>query len=166
MTTAAPAEARTRYTLYNFLGKERAYYLVDRVTLETPPEGQGKQAAAHSIIIVDRSGSMYSHVEEYAHYGLLVTLISYSSQGNLFIHFQRVPIRDVMARGSRCQQEIKKIRATALTGMSQALQLAVSLVRDGEPTGITLHTDGFANDPSPASEAKNLDKITEGSMSS
>ena len=33
---SAGGETRTKFTLYNLLGKERAYYLVDRMEVERP----------------------------------------------------------------------------------------------------------------------------------
>ncbi len=52
----AGGETRTKFTLYNLLGKERAYYLVDRAEVERPKRKVSKQSVAHSIIIIDRSG--------------------------------------------------------------------------------------------------------------
>jgi Mg-chelatase subunit ChlD/molybdopterin biosynthesis enzyme MoaB len=165
-------ETRSRFTLYNLLGKERAFYLVDRVELEKPSKPPREKSVAHSIIIIDRSGSMYGYLEdlkdtllklltldEYGQYDLLVTLISYSSQGDCQVHFQRRPIQEIMKRDSRELKEIKKIHVTGLTCISQAVELASSLARDEELTAITLHSDGYANHPSANVEAKTLEKL-------
>src|SRR5262249_54868081 len=54
------------------------------------------------------------------------------------------------------------IRTTGLTCISQALQLADSLVKDTELTAITLHSDGYANDPSANGEAKTIEGLIGG----
>jgi Mg-chelatase subunit ChlD len=173
---SVPAELRTdtrsKFTLYNLLGKERAYYQVDRIEVEKPSKPSKKKTLAHSIIIIDRSGSMYSYLEdlkntllklltldEYSQFDLLVTLISYSSEGDCTVHFQRRPIQEIMKRDSKEQKEIKRIHVTGLTCISQAMQLASSLAKDEELTCITLHSDGYANDPGANTESKTLEKL-------
>jgi Mg-chelatase subunit ChlD len=174
LSPALHTDVRSKFTLYNLLGKERAFYQVDRVEVEKPSQPPKQKTLAHSIIVIDRSGSMYSYLEdlkdtllklltldEYAQYDLLVTLISYSTQGDCTVHFQRRPIQEVMKRDSREQKEIMRIHVTGLTCISQALQLAAELCRDQELTCITLHSDGYANNPSPNAEAKTLEKLCE-----
>ncbi len=169
---ALPAEPRSRFTLYNLLGKERAYYLVQRQGLERPAEAVGDKSVAHNVIIIDRSGSMSFCIEdlketlvklltleEYHNFNLLVSLISYSGRGDVTTHFERAPISEVMKTNSKHLQEIRKIRATFLTCISQGLQAASQLVRDDELTAITLHTDGYANDPSANSEQRAIEAI-------
>jgi Mg-chelatase subunit ChlD len=167
----ARPSSRSKFTLYNLLGKPRAYYLVEPAQL--PREAaSSKKAVAHSVIVVDRSGSMYSDLpatkdtllkiltlDEYAQYNLLVTLISYSDQGDVKCHFERVPIREIMKKDSKYQKEIKSIRTACLTCISQGLRMATEKVKDGELTAITLHTDGYANDPSSTSESSSLLKL-------
>ena len=87
------------------------------------------------------------------------TLLSYAAQGDLHCHFQRVPIVDIMKPNSREQQAIRAIRTGGATCISQAIQLASSVVRAGELTAIVLHSDGFADDPSPNIEARKLDLL-------
>src|SRR5262245_5133156 len=162
---------RTKFTLYNLLGKPRAYYLVEPDELSRPPADKKSKAVAHSIIIVDRSGSMYGEIErtkdtllrvltldEYSQFNLLVTLISYSGEGDVICHFDRAPIREIMKKGSKYQQDIQRIRTAGLTCISQALRMAAEKVKDGELTAITLHSDGYANDPSATTEAGALIK--------
>jgi Mg-chelatase subunit ChlD len=169
---AAGGEARTKFTLFNLLGKERAYYLVDRMEVERPKKKVSAQSVAHSIVIIDRSGSMYSYLEdlkdtliklltldEYSQFDLVVTLISYSSQGDATVHFEREPIQEIMKRDSRPLKEIKKIHVTGLTCISQALELAARYVKDEEMTAVTLHSDGYANHPSANAEARSLEQI-------
>jgi von Willebrand factor type A domain len=164
---------RRKFTLYNLAGKEKAYYLVDKVNLQINVEISEK-AVAHSIIIIDRSGSMSYDIaalkdtliklltlDEYINFQLVITLISYSSKKDVTCHFQRVPIQEVMKQNSPYLEEIKKISATYLTCISQGLQMAKSLIKKEELTAITLHSDGYANDSSPSAEAKALLEICE-----
>lgn len=165
-------DARSRFTLYNLLGQDRAYYVVQRNELERPAEPVSAKSVAHSILILDRSGSMTFCIEdvkdmliklltleEYHNYNLVVTLISYSDRGDVTTHFERAPIAQIMKRDSKQIQEIRKIRATFLTCISQALEAASKLVNDDELTAITLHTDGYANDPSANSEQRTIDRL-------
>jgi Mg-chelatase subunit ChlD len=168
---AAAQETRTRFVLYNLLGKERAYYLVERSELartgDSPPH-----AFAHHIIVIDRSGSMYSALpplketllklltlQEFANMELLVTLLSYASNGDVKIHFERAPIKQVMKSGSEQQGAIKKIQTAGCTCISQGLARAADYIKPDELTAITLHTDGYANDPSANAEAKRLEEL-------
>lgn len=163
---------RTKFTLYNLAGKEKAYYLVDQVNLQI--NANISDTVAHSIIIIDRSGSMSYDIaalketliklltlDEYINFQLVISLISYSSKKDVTCHFQRVPIQEVMKQNSPYLEEIKKIRATYLTCISQAMQMAKSLIKNKELTAITLHSDGYANDSSPSAEAKALEEICE-----
>lgn len=89
-------EGRTKFTLYNLLGEPKAFYVVDRNELERPPVDPKAKSLAHSIIVVDRSGSMSGAMsdlrdtllklltlDEYTQFNLVVTLISYSGQGDV-----------------------------------------------------------------------------------
>ncbi len=169
----------TKFTLYNFAGKEKAYYLVDKKPLEQNKENFGKPTIAHSIIIIDRSGSMYRVIEElkasliklltldeYLNSQLVVTLISYASKGDVICHFQRIPIKEVMKINSPYIQAIKDIKTGCFTCISQSMEIARILIQEfvmnkeeGELTAITLHTDGCANDPNYQTELRNIEKI-------
>jgi Mg-chelatase subunit ChlD len=168
---AAPA-GKSRFTLFNLLGHPRAYYVAERVELERPKVDPKAKTIAHSIIVVDRSGSMYGQMrdvrdtllklltlDEYKQFSLVVTLISYSGVGDVTVHFQRAPITQIMKPGSEEQRQIKRLDATCLTCISGGLQLASDLVKDGELTSITLHTDGYANDPSTNAEVAKLQEL-------
>lgn len=169
---------QSKFTLYNFAGQAKGYYLVDKIPFEQKQDAQDKPNIAHSIIIIDRSGSMYYDIEslkdnliklltleEYNNSQLIVSLISYSSQRDVTCHFQRVPITLIMKSDSIYLQDIKKIRVTGCTCISQSLSLAKTLIKEftiGEPeeiTAITLHTDGYANDPSYRSEVNSLEQV-------
>lgn len=162
---------RSKFTLYNLAGKEKAYVLVDKLKVENPPSN-AKQSVPHSIIVIDRSGSMYYDIQalkdnliklltldEYMNSQLVISLISYSSKGDLTCHFRRTPILEVMQQNSPYLEEIRKIRTTYLTCISQAMAMAKSLIQPGELTAITLHSDGYANDSSPSSEVLALEKV-------
>lgn len=126
-------------------------------------------ASPHLVLVGDRSGSMWGSMEDLQQTILqalsiqdffdaegAVSLISYSGSGDVIIHFEHVPVAEIMKAGSKYQGEIKKLRATGLTCISQALEAAILLVRPGEVTGIVLHTDGQANDPGPGIEQRKL----------
>jgi Mg-chelatase subunit ChlD len=163
---------RRKFTLYNFAGKEKSYYLVDKIHLERKPSDIPEKSVAHSIIIIDRSGSMYGDIQalkdtliklltldEYINFQLVITLISYSSKGDVTCHFQRIPIQEVMKQNSPYLEAIRQIRATCATCISQSMEMAKSMIQEGELTAITLHSDGYANDTSPSAEAKALEAI-------
>lgn len=128
-------------------------------------------APAHHIIIVDRSGSMYSVMEEtkgmiekimtidefQGAAGLVLTLISYSSRGDCTVHFARQTPQTVMDPRQPYLQAIRNIRATCLTSVSGALVEALNYVKPGETTAVSVHTDGYFNDASPASEARAIE---------
>jgi hypothetical protein len=167
-------DVRSKFVLYDLLGRERAFYQVDRVEIEKSSKSLNKKTLTHSIILIDRSSSMRPHIEdlkdmliklltldEYAQYDLLVTLISYSSLGDCTVHFQRRPIQEIMNPGSPELKEIKRIHATGRTCISQALQLAAELCRDRELTCVTLHSYGYPNDPNPIAELRKIDKLCE-----
>ncbi len=171
-TSNQQANNQTKFTLYNLAGKEKAYYLVEQKELNIPDNYNTSKSVAHSIIVIDRSGSMYYDIQalketliklltldEYINFELVISLISYSSKDDLTCHFQRIPIQEVMQHNSPYLSEIQKIKATYLTCISQAMQLAKSLIKAGELTAITLHSDGYANDNSPSSEARALEQI-------
>ena len=168
------SKPRTKFTLYNFAGREKAYYLVDRINLERKPTEVSEKSVAHSIIIIDRSGSMYLDLaplketliklltlDEYNNYQLLITLISYADKGDVICHFQRIPIQKVMEFDSGYIKAIKNIQTAGCTCISQSMKLAQSFIEMGELTAISLHSDGYANDPSPNAEAKSLEAICE-----
>lgn len=173
-SSQAASNTRTKFTLYNFAGNEKGYYLVDRIPLERKPGDIPEKSVAHSIIIIDRSGSMYYDLgplketliklltlDEYNNYQLLISLISYADKGDVISHFQRIPIQEVMEFDSPYIKAIQKIQTAGCTCISQSLKLAKSLVQQGELTAINLHSDGYANDPSANSEATALEAICE-----
>lgn len=173
------SSANTRFALYDYTGKIKGYYIAEQKSLDYQEDNLIKPTIAHSIIIIDRSGSMYDEIEqlkeyllklltldEYLNSKLVVTLISYSSFGDVKCHFQRIPITQIMENNSIYQQEIKSISVNGNTCISQSLDIAKSLVTEfaqeetkAEFTAITLHTDGFANDPNYISECRNIEQI-------
>jgi len=161
-----------KVTLFNFDGSPNKTY---EITMERGSDSGSepiKQTVGHQIIVVDRSGSMWGDIEalkdtiikvltlnEFADSEMLVSLVSYSSEGDVSLHFERVPVSQVMKAGSEHLQEIKRIRATYLTCISQAMEVAEGLIDDDETTGIILHSDGYANDPSPRYERDRLEAV-------
>jgi Mg-chelatase subunit ChlD len=160
------------FAVYNFAGVQKDAYVVDRWT---PPSAEDssskKREVAHNIVVVDRSGSMYSSMDdlrknliklfildEYANAEQLVTLISYSSQGDTTIHLNRVELSK-LNNDKKYQAEIQKLQVTGLTCISQGLKVATDLTNPNELTAISLHSDGYANDPSPLNESRELEKV-------
>lgn len=124
---------------------------------------------SHHIIILDRSGSMYYDLEslkgtleklltlaEFNDDTQRISLISYSSSGDVKLHFAKVTVGDVMAASSPYLKELRSIRVTGMTCISQSLAMADTLVDDNETTCISLHTDGYANDRSPSQENRDI----------
>jgi hypothetical protein len=161
----------SKFALYNYAGNPTAYYIVQHQPVD-PAQITTAQQVSHHIMVVDRSGSMYSEMEplkamllklltleEYADTEMLTTLISYSSQGDVTTHFSRKRVGDVMRANSAEQEEIKRLHVTGLTCISQGLAEARKYVQGDEVTAITLHSDGYANDRSPTAEGRELDKI-------
>ncbi|MEC4812066.1 MAG: VWA domain-containing protein, partial [Scytonema sp. PMC 1069.18] len=82
---------RKKFPLYDFVGQEKAYYLVDTLNINRQDKVLIGKSVGHSIIIIDRSGSMYDDIhalkdtliklltlDEYINYQLFIILISYS----------------------------------------------------------------------------------------
>lgn len=135
------------------------------------PSNSSAKIPGHHIAIVDRSGSMWGSMEElratleklftlqeFQTPDLRVSLVSYSSQGDCIVHFERALVENIVALNSPQMAQVRSLRPTGLTCISQALKVAKGLVRDNEVTGITLHSDGYANDRSPTMESNELDK--------
>lgn len=163
----------TKFALRSFSGKPTKFFRVERAVVSDQAM-VAKKNPSHHILVVDRSGSMYGDlgdlktmVEKLLTLGefddpmLRVSLISYSSQGDVKLHFSHVTVADVMKTASPYLQEIRSLRATAMTCISQGLVMAESVINDNEVTCITLHSDGFANDASPSAEVKALGAATE-----
>lgn len=160
-----------RFALYNYAGTPVAYYQVDEVPLPVTNTAV-VTVPAHLVLVVDRSGPMSYDMaplkgmiekvltlEEYTNSDLYVSVVSSSSSGDVTKHFDHIKVSDVMKPGSQYIEEVRKIRATALTCISQGLVEAKKLVRPGELTCVVLHSDGFANDPSPRAEMKEMDNL-------
>lgn len=171
MPTIIPTTPQeVRFSLYSYAGIPKAYYVAKATVLPAPtlsPE------VGHHVIILDRSGSMWGSpiqearamiekvctLAEYADSASLVSLISYSSAGDCTTHFSRVTLQDAMRPGSSCVEAIRTIQATAMTCATQAIRAAIPLVRDGETTCLSVHTDGYWNHTSPADEARKTDVL-------
>lgn len=161
-----------KFATYDFVGAPKAYYKVDEIALTAPPVPA--KVTAHHVVVIDRSGSMYyeiDHVkamvekvltlEEYKDSEMLVSVLSYSSEGDVTAHVERARVEDVLTPGSVHVENIRKIRSTGLTCISQALRAAKGLIKPDETTCVTLHSDGYANDRSPGAEKRELDALVE-----
>jgi len=161
---------KTKFALRNFTGNPTTYYLVESEDISQQTVKPTKMAS-HHIAILDASGSMYSDMDtvkstvekvftaqEFNDPDQRVTLISYSSSGDCQVHFERVTVEEVLAPNSPHLKAIRSLRVRGLTGISQALVAAEALIQDDEITGITLHSDGYANDPSPYAEGQQIQK--------
>ena len=126
----------------------------------------------HHIFVVDRSGSMWGDIEKLKQSieqaiavdsyttDTLTTLISFSSHGDVTLHWSKVAASKVMELSGPYIRKLRAIRATFLTGISQALELGLTKATPGQTTGMTLFTDGYANDPSAYREIRSLDAFT------
>ena len=147
-----------QFSVFGFDGKIREKYMVEERSLTTKVP---KVSQKHHIVIVDRSGSMCRDMQylkdslkkvialhEYHYENMLLSLLSYSSMGDLTTHFVAKPVSKIDPA------EIDRLRATNLTCISQSLEAVRKIINKNHVTGITLHSDGFANDPSSFSEKK------------
>ena len=166
--TVTPNTTITKFALHTFKGTPTRYFRVEATDMTSQAVKEVRKPT-HHILVVDRSGSMYGDIpdlrttveklltlSEFRDPSLRVSLVSYSSKGDVTLHFNRVPITDVMATDSKHLKAIRSIQATAMTCISQGLVMAETLVDDGDTTCITLHTDGFANDLSPSQEQRDI----------
>jgi hypothetical protein len=155
-----------KFALHNYGGKPVRFFTVDSRTMDSPA-ASGTPAPSHHIAVIDVSGSMWHELdavksiiekvftaEEFNDPSMKISLITYSSSGDVRIHFSRVTVEDVLAPNSPHLAEIRGLRVRGLTCMSQALVAAETLIDDAEATCISLHTDGYANDRSPYQEAQ------------
>ncbi len=160
--------SQTRFALRNFAGEPTAFYRVEPETLNTSGAKAVSQPS-HHIIGIDVSGSMYYDLdklkpmveklltlEEFNDPNLQISLITYSSSGDVRVHFERASVADVMAPGSAQLQEIRNLRVRGLTCISQGLRAAEKLINDAETTCISIHSDGYANDRSPSAERRDI----------
>jgi len=159
----------SKFALRNFAGKPVKYFTVESEDLGSTQAPAAVKKPSHHILVIDRSGSMYGDMAamtatveklltlaEFNDDSQRVSLISYSSMGDVKLHFNKVTVGDVMQPGSPYLQAIRSIRVTGLTCISQSLSLAEGLVDDNETTCISLHTDGYANDRSPSQETRDI----------
>jgi len=161
----------SRFCLRSFTGSPRQYFLVEQIIVNTQDVDTHNEPS-HHIIVVDASGSMYGDMdamkstiekvltlEEFANANQLVSLLSYSSSGDVRTHFKRIPVSEVMSPGSAHVEEIRMLHTRGMTCISQSLDVARALCVSGELTCISLHSDGYANDVSPAAERRAIDRI-------
>ncbi len=164
-----------KFKTFTFSGTPKSYWTVDKESIDLAGAPNKDRKPGHSIMVVDRSGSMWNDInplkdmliklltlDEYNNSDMLVSLISYSTAGDCQVHFERKSVKDVMKSDSPQQKEIKKIYAGGLTCISQAINVARGLIKSDEATAITLHSDGYANDPGVWAEQKQIMAVCEG----
>jgi hypothetical protein len=158
----------SKFALRSFSGKPTRFFRVEREDVSNAAPVK-KKSPSHHIFVLDRSGSMYGDIDpmktmveklltlgEFDDPNLYASLITYSSKGDVTLHFKRVSVSEVMKPNSAHVKAIRSIRATAMTCISQGLEMAETLIDDKEVTCISLHTDGWANDRSPSEEARSI----------
>ena len=140
-----------KFAVKDFKGGSKCYLSFTPATYSTKEIPKQK----HHIIIVDRSGSMSPYMRdvkdtlkkiftlhEYNDPSMLISLMSYSSKGDLTIHFTQKTLSEINA------SDVDKLYATYTTCISQSLFAIKNLIKPNQITGVTLHSDGYANDPS------------------
>lgn len=166
--------SKFKFATYTFAGKPHTHYLVEeRVLTADVPK---KQPVGHHIVVVDESGSMYGDIsgikeklrkvltlDEYGNSTLLVTLMGYASSGDLAVYFERVPVADIVkSKNTKAQRAIGSLHSRGMTCMTQAFAAALKLAQaapKGEVTAVSLHSDGYFNDPSPSAEFREVDRL-------
>lgn len=163
-----------KFATRNFLGKPRAFYLVEEAVVTAEPAKV--PTVSDLILVVDASGSMYGDMasmretvlkvftlDEYRGSKVRVTFISYSSKGDVITHFERVPIDQIMQTESKYQKAIKTLAVRGLTCISQGLLVARDVAKkastDGGTIAVQLLSDGYANDVSPTAEKREIETI-------
>lgn len=162
--------SKKKFSLRNLAGKPVSHYFVDAETLPSRVSQSPKDQAVHHIIVLDVSGSMWGDIEEmktavekvltaqeFDNPFHRVSLISYASNGDCVTHFQKTIVADALRPNSKEVHQIRALHTRGMTGISQALLAADKLVDDHEVTAISLHSDGYANDPSPYAEHQRID---------
>ena len=158
--------------MFLFYRSESNLFFLDEV--EQAPAPVLEPEVTHHIFVVDRSGSMWGvidglkssieqvlAVEDATNSNVETSLISFSSHRDVKLHWSGVKVEDVNNLSNPYLGELRSIQATFLTGISQGLELALEQVKAGQTTGITLFTDGYANDPSSSAENKALDAFVQ-----
>ncbi len=152
-------------------GKDRGDNTYYRITHYAPPTFTVSPVVSEHHLIFDRSGSMWGDpidnlkmcaeqalaVESMTNGVVRTSLTSFSTQGDCTEHWTDVAASDVFKLDNPYLKALRSIRASSLTGMSQALFSALSRVKSGRTTAITLFTDGYANSPSAFAENRSLE---------
>ncbi len=154
-----------KFRVYDFKGNVKDNYIVSQGNLGFA-QANIDNVTKHHIIVVDRSGSMYYNMEglkkslkkiltlhEYNNDNTIVSLLSYSSSGDLQKHFIKKTPSEINA------DDVDKIYARGLTCISQSLEIIKEIIDPSQVTGITLHSDGFANDPSSLREKSKIEEL-------
>lgn len=162
-----------KFALRNFLGQIKSYFLVEEEKLSSS-EVPSIRTPGHLIFVCDASGSMWGQMdalkslvvklltlEEYRDADVLISVLSFSSAGDIITHAARVKVGDFMTPGSKALSEVQKLSTRGLTCISQGLRAIPNLLRDDELTAAVVLSDGFANDVSPGAEKREIDALVE-----
>lgn len=152
-------------TNFNF---NRMTKMVTRMMFKEDQDPSGA-SIDHVVLVIDASGSMYYELdkiksflikllvlEEYRRATTLVTILSYSSKGDVQYHVKRAAISSFLDMTGPGVASIQKMQVRGMTCISQGLNIK-DVLKDGETTGVILLSDGYANDPSPGTERRSID---------
>lgn len=158
------------FAMRDFLGAEKGYFSVEPFSVPVDEPTTSRRETSRLVFILDMSGSMWGQVdhvksnvkklltlEECRSSDTLITVASFSSEGDLKIHAEDVRAEDFMAVGSPHIAAVDSLRTRGLTCVSQGLQYLTKI--DGKQTVAILLSDGYANDRSPGDEKRKIDKI-------
>lgn len=161
-----------RFAARDFLGRVKSYFLVSKEDA-TAAQTVTVREPGHFIFVCDASGSMWGQMaalrsfvvklvtlEEFRGVALYVSVVSFSSAGDLVVHAARVAIDEFMAPNSKPLAEVQNLDVRGLTCISQGLKAVPNLL-GSELTAVVLLSDGFANDQSPGAEKREIDNIVE-----
>lgn len=163
-----------RFSTRDLMGRIKSYFLVEEAVLTPSTPADTVRTPGHFLFVADASGSMYYQMaelrsmvtklltlEEYSNSDTLVSVLSFSSSGDLVTHASRVKITEFMASNSKPLAEVQRLTTRGMTCISQGLKAIPALVRDGELTAAIVLSDGFANDVSPGAEKRNIDVLVD-----
>ena len=169
--TQTPGNLTMKSILRDFQGNPRKFLLISSKPIAADPKPA--VTPSHDIWVIDCSGSMSwdiatvrselvktATLQDLLGREKYISVISYASSGDVIVHFDHISVEDVVAPGSKYEAAIQNLRTRGCTCASQAVKLALGMVRPNEVTAITLQSDGYFNDRSPGEEMRQIDALT------